>query len=207
MKKLFVIGDSISCYYGKYLKAMLNGFCEYDRKGGNHKLENLDDCTDGINGGDSSMVLTYFREVLKKDFFHPDYLLLNCGLHDVKKHGETLQIPPEQYRDNLNQICDLAKLHEINLVWIRTTPLNENSPQMSKSNILWRRGDIEIYNQIADAIMFARNIPVIDLYTFTRNLGPNIYLNHVDTVHFDEHAAQLQASYIAGAITAIFAFS
>jgi lysophospholipase L1-like esterase len=186
---------------------MLNGVCEYDRKGGNHKLENLDDCTDGINGGDSSMVLTFFREVLKKDFFQPDYLLLNCGLHDVKKHNCRLQIPPEQYRDNLNQICDLAKQHVINVVWIRTTPLNKNSPQISLNDILSRKVDIDNYNQIADGIMFARNIPVIDLYTFTRNLGPDIYLNQVDTVHFNEHAAQLQASYIAGAVSSIFLFS
>ena len=200
MKKLFVIGDSISCYYGKYLKDMLNGFCGYDRKGGNHKLENLDDCTDGINGGDSSMVLTYFREVLKKDFFHPDYLLLNCGLHDVKKHGDTLQIPPEQYRDNLNQICDLAKQNGINVIWVRTTPLNENSPHISHRETVRHKGDIERYNQIADAVMSARDIPVIDLYTFTKNLGPGIYLNNADTVHFNEHAAQLQASHVAGAV-------
>ena len=203
MKKLFVIGDSISCYYGKYLKDMLNCICEYDRKGGKHKLENLDDCTDGVNGGDSSMVLTYFREVLKKDFFHPDYLLLNCGLHDVKKHGTNLQIQPEQYRENLNQICDLAKQNGINVIWVRTTPLNENSPQMNQSDILRRKGDIERYNQIADTIMSDRNIPVIDLYTFTKNLGSDIYLNHADTVHFNEQAAQLQASYIAGAVAVL----
>ena len=127
MKKLFVIGDSISCYYGQYLKDMLNGCCEYDRKGGNNKLENLDDCSDGINGGDSSMVLTYFQEILKMAFFHQDYLLLNCGLHDTKNHNGILQIPPEQYSKNLNQICNLAKQHGINVIRARTTPLNKNS--------------------------------------------------------------------------------
>ncbi|MEI8244456.1 MAG: SGNH/GDSL hydrolase family protein [Lentisphaerota bacterium] len=205
MNKLFVIGDSISCYYGKYLKDMLNGVCEYDRKGGNHKLENLDDCTDGINGGDSSMVLTYFRKVLNKDFFHPDYLLLNCGLHDIKNNTGKLQIQPEQYGDNLNQICDLAKHHGIKLIWVRTTPLNENSLHITSGESIWRKGDIEQYNNLADNIMSTRNIPVIDLYSFTKNLGTDIYLNRTDTVHFNDEVARLQAAFIAGLLQPILA--
>lgn len=72
---------------------------------------------------------------------------------------------------------------------------------MSPSQTARSNGDIEQYNQIADTIMSTRNIPIIDLYGFTQNLGSDIYLNNVDTVHFTEHAAQLQASYIAGAVT------
>ncbi len=68
MEKIFVVGDSISCYYGEYLEAMLKDVYEYDRKGNTHKLEDLDDCTNGINGGDSSMVLTYLKSVVNMDF-------------------------------------------------------------------------------------------------------------------------------------------
>jgi lysophospholipase L1-like esterase len=200
MKKLFVIGDSISCYYGKYLSQYLKGVFEYDRKGGNHVLEDLDDCTNGINGGDSSMVLTYLKKVVDEEWFAPDILLVNCGLHDTKRIDDgPLQIPPDQYKANLREICETAKQNEIEMVWVRTTPLNQKHQlpgYMRKSD------DIDDYNKIADKVMMEHNIKIIDLFTFTRNLGDDIYINdNKDQVHFTESAAALQAAYIAGAIS------
>jgi lysophospholipase L1-like esterase len=200
MKKLFVIGDSISCYYGKYLAPMLEGICEYDRKGGTHKLVNLDDCTDGINGGDSSMVLTYLKSVINMDFFKPDYLLLNCGSHDTKMPDGKLQVPPENYRNNLQEILDIAKNKGINVIWVRTAPVNENTTHWPLSEIQRRRNAVALYNKIADKIMMQNQIPIIDIHSFTKNLGPDIYLNKVDSVHFNEKAAELQAAFIAGSL-------
>jgi lysophospholipase L1-like esterase len=61
--------------------------------------------------------------------------------------------------------------------------------------------DIDDYNKIADKVMMEHNIKIIDLFTFTRNLGDDIYINdNKDQVHFTESAAALQAAYIAGAI-------
>ena len=203
LPSLFVIGDSISCYYGKYLEPMLAGKFVYDRKGGTNKLENLDDCTDGINGGDSSMVLTYLRSVVKREFFKPDYLLLNCGIHDTKISGNGLQIPLGQYRDNLESILTLTKTHGIKVIWVRTTPVNENTPHWSRNEIAKRKRDIEEYNQVSDEIMQSRTIPVLDLHQFTLNLGSDIFLNSDDSVHFSDTIAQLQASFIAGALCAV----
>jgi len=201
VKKLFVIGDSISCYYGEYLKPMLAGVCEYDRKGGTNKLDDLDDCTDGINGGDSSMVLTYLKSVIVMDFFKPDYLLLNCGIHDTKMFDEKLQVQPEQYSENLKQILDIAKTKNIKVIWVRTTPGNENTPQWKRQEIERRCNDIALYNTIADEIMTKNNVPIIDLHRFTVNLGPDIYMNEIDSVHFSKKAASLQAAFIAGFIS------
>ena len=47
----------------------------------------------------------------------------------------------------------------------------------------------------ADAIMETANVPSIDLYTFTRDLGPDLYCDHV---HFSDRVRQLQGSFIAG---------
>jgi lysophospholipase L1-like esterase len=203
MKKLFVIGDSISCYYGEYLKSMLEGICEYDRKGGIHKLDDLDDCTNGINGGDSSMVLTYLKSVVNMDFFKPDYLLLNCGLHDTKMPGGNLQVLPEQYSENLKKILDIAQSKTIKVIWVRTTPVNANTTHWDEKEILRRQNDIDRYNRIADEIMEENHIPVIDLHMFTVNLGPDIYLNEVDSVHFNNEAAKLQAAFIAGSVISL----
>lgn len=180
---------------------MLEDICEYDRKGGSHKLDDLDDCTNGINGGDSSMVLSYLSSVIDMEFFEPDYLLLNCGIHDTKMPDGKLQVPPEQYRENLKQILDIAQNKNIKFIWVRTTPVNENTPQWGKEEIERRRNDIALYNTIADEIMMANAIPIIDLHQFTVNLGRDIYLNEVDSVHFSKKAARLQAAFIAGFIS------
>lgn len=199
-KKLFVIGDSISCYYGKYLAPMLTGICEYDRKGGTHRLVNLDDCTDGINGGDSSMVLNYLKSVIDMDFFHPDFLMLNCGIHDTKTFEGKLQISPENYRENLKAVLSLAGNGRIKVIWVSTTPVNRQTMHWDTQEILRRQQDVDRYNIIADEIMRRHHVPVIDLHTFTVNLGPDIYLNKVDSVHFNDDAAKLQAAFIAGGI-------
>ena len=36
---------------------------------------------------------------------------------------------------------------------------------------------------------------MIDLYTFTRNLGPDLYCDHV---HFHEHVREKQGAFVAG---------
>jgi lysophospholipase L1-like esterase len=197
-KKLFVIGDSISCYYGKYLEQYVKDVFEYDRKGGSHTLTDLDDCTNGINGGDSSMVLTYLSKVVTEKWFAPDCLLINCGLHDTKcGDGGGLQIPIEQYAENLQKICVLLKANNIKMIWVRTTPLNKlHSPPGS----LRTEKDIEHYNKIADAVMNENSVPIIDLNTFTSNLEDDIYLNGTDKVHFNDNASALQAAFIAGAM-------
>jgi lysophospholipase L1-like esterase len=203
MKKLFVIGDSISCYYGEYLKPMLDGAYEYDRKGGTNKLDDLDDCTDGINGGDSSMVLTYIKSVINMEIFKPDYLLLNCGIHDTKMPDGKLQVPPDQYSKNLTQILDIAKSKNIKVIWVRTTPVNENTTQWEKEEIKRRIHDIDLYNDIADEIMPDNDIPIIDLHKFTVNLGPDVFMNSNDSVHFNANTAKLQAAFISGSILGI----
>ena len=200
MKSLFVIGDSISCYYGRHLEKMLAGVMTYDRKGRTNILKDLDDCTDGVNGGDSSMVLTYLREVVHKDWFKSDILLLNCGLHDIKQNQTTgvLQVPPELYKENLGKIIAIVREKGISLVWARTTPLNKKHPNYDGALFQRRTGCIDTYNGIADQIMKDNTIPVIDLFTFTRNLGEDIYLNGIDNCHFNEQAAAQQAAFIAG---------
>jgi lysophospholipase L1-like esterase len=205
MKSIFVIGDSISCYYGRHLQPMLAGRFDYDRKGGTHKLEQLDDGTDGVNGGDSSMVLTYLTAQCEQWAENgPDYLLVNCGLHDIKRQlkGE-FQVPREQYEANLRAIIELAEEHAGQMIWVRSTPvIPAPSDQIADDRPTIRSNDDVIaYNRIADSIMTEKSIPMIDLYTFTCNLGADLYFDH--GVHFTEETAAKQAAFITGSLTAI----
>jgi lysophospholipase L1-like esterase len=198
---VFVIGDSISIHYGPYLEKYLEGKAYYARKKdipGQQAEANLDYPT-GANGGDSQMVLNYVQSRLKDADFHPDVLLLNCGLHDIKFNPKTKthQVDSVRYRQNLHAIHALLKKRNIPVIWVRSTAVVD-SIHNSRSTAFHRHAtDLEAYNQIADEVWHELKVPSIDLYGFTRNLPGNNYIDHV---HYNESTRSLQAAYIAGYI-------
>jgi lysophospholipase L1-like esterase len=200
LEKLFVLGDSISMHYGPYLAQMVRGVYEYARKEATAQpLPDLGYPVDS-NGGDSSMVLSYLREHLAR--IAPDLLVLNCGLHDVKTDPQagTKQVPPDRYQDNLRDIAALVRRQGVRTVWVRTTPVDDETHNSRSTSFHRFADDVVRYNEIADAALAEAGIPTIDLYTFTLNLGDGVYCDHV---HFTERVRQLQAAYIAGALMAL----
>jgi lysophospholipase L1-like esterase len=199
MKSVFVIGDSISIHYGPYLKAYLKNRYGYSRKTGKDGLIDLDE-PKGANGGDSSMVLEYLlREAESGNAVlgRPDFLLLNCGLHDIKTDtaSGSKQVPIEQYRKNLGGIIGAATKAAAHVVWIRTTPVDDKTHQSYGKSFNRYNRDVIRYNEAADEVMQESSVPAIDLYTFTINIEENRYTDHV---HFTEPVRQKQAAYIAG---------
>jgi lysophospholipase L1-like esterase len=190
--KVFVVGDSISMHYGPYLEESLDWFMEYDRKG--KKEKDLDNPS-GANGGDSQMVLSYLNELKANMNFEADYLVVNCGLHDIKKNTKSKnnKIPLKQYSNNLEQIILASKELGANLVWINSTPVVD-SIHNSKVGFLRYNDDVVKYNNRADSIMTKNNIPIIDLYSFTQSYIPAGYMDHV---HYKEEIRQKQAAFIA----------
>lgn len=191
MKKIYVIGDSISIHYGSYLKQYLRGCIFYSRK------EDKDDPELGANGGDSSSVLRFLTQKLKTGGLDADLILFNCGLHDIKTDPTTgkKQVPPRQYRKNLEGILSIVKKLRLSPIWVRTTPCDEKIHNRRCKSFYRFSADVKKYNRIADKIMLKNNVPVIDLYTFTLNLGKDLYCDHV---HFHKHIREKQASFIAG---------
>lgn len=197
MKKLYIIGDSISIQYGPYLQQALQGVMHYARKEGETEaLLNLDN-PQGANGGDSSMVLAFLQGMAQQGSIDADLLLVNCGLHDIKTNPQTgqRQIGIDGYAENLRAIVALAATMPLSMAWIRTTPCDEyvhNQPHMAFHRFA---ADCDAYNTVADNIMHTAGIPIIDLYTFTRNLGADLYCDHV---HFHEPVRAQQAAFLAG---------
>lgn len=194
-RSIFVIGDSISIHYGPYLKELLQDKFNYDRKRGiDEALEDLDKPL-GANAGDSSMVLKYLNEEKLKGTRY-DILLLNCGMHDIRVHRVTreLQIKPEQYKSNLDEIIRLAKHMSVEVIWITSTPIIERVHNAREAGFLRFSRDLKRYNHIAEEIMDKHNIETVDLYSYTQRLGENIYCDHV---HFTEEVRKLQAVFIA----------
>jgi len=200
MKKIYVIGDSISIHYGPFLEQYLKNIILYSRKDGEHEALLKLDNPQGANGGDSSMVLSFLNAISTRGGIDTDILLLNCGLHDIKKSPDTeqMQVPIEQYRINLKKIIDVVNAMNLDLVWIRTTPCDENIHNKNRIAFYRFLADCDAYNNAADKIMYAKNIPIIDLFTFTKKLGKDIYCDHV---HFYEHVRMKQAAFIAGWLT------
>lgn len=197
LPKLFLIGDSISIRYGPFLEKYLVGFVQFERKQDDGQAEKNLDVPTGANGGDSRMVLSFLRAKIKDSGFNPDYLLLNCGLHDIKRDPSTnkIQVSEQEYRENLEAIIKILQKKQIQLIWMRTTPVVD-SIHNAKSNAFHRyAADLHIYNKIADEVCEKNKIPVIDLFSFTEKLGIDQFEDHV---HYKEPARNLQAAFIAG---------
>ena len=206
MKKIYVLGDSISIHYGPYLKHYLSSFMGYSRKEGEQEaLLNLDN-PQGANGGDSTRVLEFLKAMEKSGGIDTDYLLVNCGLHDLRiitKTGEQ-NISVDNYAKNLSKIIEIAANIKTKLIWIQTTPLNADihntNPAVKEMGFQRYLADCISFNEKAHEIMTSASIPIIDLFTFTNNLGSDLYCDHV---HFNVHIREKQAAFIAGWLNAL----
>ena len=195
--QLFILGDSISIHYGPYLKEFLSAEFIYSRKSGEEKaLEDLDTPL-GANGGNSTLVLSFLEKALEYREIEADLLLINAGLHDIRRDPQTnkISITEETYQGNLEKIALLAKEHRKQFIWIRTTPCHEEIHNQRINDFHRFSKDCIRYNQMADAIMKNHSILSIDLYTFTENLGKDIYCDHI---HYTEDVRKLQAAFISG---------
>jgi len=191
LPRLHVVGDSISIQYGVFLEPMLAGVMAYSRKGG--KASDGDE----TNAGDSSMVVDYLKSIGETVRLPFEYLMVNCGLHDIKRHlpAEEIQIPLGLYVENLREIVVLSRRISKTLVWVRTTPVVDQIHNHLGMQFHRYAADANAYNKAADKIMKSEGVPTIDLFTFTENLGASIYCDHV---HFVDSVRAQQAAFIAG---------
>jgi lysophospholipase L1-like esterase len=137
---------------------------------------------------------------INDDRFHPDIVLVNCGLHDIKRNPNTnvIAISSSEYRKNLIAIFTLLHSHKARVIWISTTPVDDARHNSLSKQFYRYNADVKRYNKIASEICATRHIPIIDLYEFTAHLGKNHYIDHV---HYDASTRELQAAFIAGAVT------
>jgi lysophospholipase L1-like esterase len=199
--KVFVIGDSISIHYGPYLKRSLEGFFSYDRKRDKGEaVKDLDNPV-GANGGDSGMVVAYLKELKNNPDFKTDYLLVNCGLHDIKRKSPkgSTQISLKNYKENIQSIVNLSKEMKVHLVWVNSTPVVDTIHN-KRATFFRFENDLMSYNKAADSIMNNAHVPIIDLFTFTKKYIPAGYLDHV---HFNKDIREKQADFIAGYLVSI----
>lgn len=201
--RVFVIGDSISQQYGPYLETLLAPRFTYDRKrdAGSDVSVNLD-IPKGANGGDSGMVLAYLRVRRARDPIQADVLLLNCGLHDIKRHPETraIQVELPAYTANLRAILAEAAAQNLQVVWMRTTPVVDEIHNAKSTAFHRFAADLAAYNAAADEVMREAGVPVVDLHAFSTAFVPAGFTDHV---HYVETVREKQAAFLAGALFAL----
>ncbi len=196
---VYVIGDSVSLQYGPYLKRALGGIFAYDRKGGIEKAMLDLDNPEGANGGDSVRVLKFLRDCIGSSWRKPEVLLVNCGLHDIKRNVESGEISVrfEQYRENLKSMIDLCRQAGIRMVWMQTTPVVDAIHNRDGIAFYRYDEDVQRVNEIASAIMHDESVRMIDLYGFSMSLG-KLEEQYMDHVHFVDAVREKQGIYIAG---------
>jgi lysophospholipase L1-like esterase len=195
--RLYVLGDSISIQYGPYLERYVSGRLGYARKSAAEEAALDLPNPQGDNGGDSSMVLAFLNAKEQTGGIPADLLLLNCGLHDIKTDPQTgsKQVAVDAYRANLRQMVEIIGRLGLQLLWVSTTPCDETIHNARQQSFHRFAADVARYNAVADEIMRAAGVPIVDLFTFTLALGPDLYCDHV---HFHESIRALQAAYLAG---------
>lgn len=182
--------------YGPFLRRYLGSRVIVARKGDLEKAEGLDP-----NGRDSTEVLAYLRGLIAARRFRADLLLLNCGLHDIKRHRITqaYQVDPAQYRANLRALAAESPLLAEKVAWVSTTPVDDRTHNALNTEFSRYNADVLIYNDIARDEMHAASIPIIDLYSFTTSLAEPAQL-YADHVHYVEEIQKLQGAFIAGSL-------
>ncbi len=200
LPSVFVIGDSISMHYGPFLQAGLAGSFRYFRKSNDGKEASVNlDIPQGANGGESTRVLNFLRHWVSQGPFRPDVFLINCGLHDIKTDNATgkILVSLDEYQENLRQIVAVTREIGSPLIWMRTTHSVDAIHNSRGIEFSRYAKDLEAYNSAADAVMADEGVPVIDLCTFTKNLGSdeNLFCDHV---HFNEPIRERQGAFLAG---------
>lgn len=177
---VYVLGDSISLHYGPHLEKALRGKYRYARKTEDDVAALNLDMPASPNGGDSRRVVAFLAALAARGDLHPDVLVVNCGLHDIRRAlpGEEMQVDAESYRSNLRRIIELAAGMHSSLVWVLCTPVDDALHARLASQHRRFDADVNLFNRIAREEMTAAGAPVIDLNTFTRDLQPA--LNRAD---------------------------
>lgn len=189
-KILYVLGDSVSLHYGPYLDRILS--TTNDFKGILRLYPE--------NTSSSSRLIELLNEDVRK--FPNDIIIWNSGLHDVRRNRDTKEIftTIEEYKNNIEKIYNILKNKGFTQIFINSTPIYEEKHNNRSTGWIRKDLDVNTYNEEAERILEGLNVPVVDLYSFTKTLGVNALFDHV---HFKPEVRAEQAKYIAECITRI----
>ena len=187
MRKILIVGDSISMGYMPAVAAELADVAEVVHNPG--------------NGGDSSNVITGIDEWIADA--RPHAVTLNCGLHDIKREKDTrlCQVPLDFYKMILPVIIGKIRSAGCRAVWVNTTPVIEKRHQAVKPFGRYNK-DVDAYNKAAMVAARDAGLPVINLHKAAGALGLEAALAD-DGVHFKAEAYEALGKKVAARLREI----
>ena len=187
MKKIILIGDSISMGYRGFVQCELHGIAT---------CWGPDE-----NGGTSRNVLAHLGDwVLTRPV---DVIHLNCGLHDLKREfgAAQTQVPLEEYEDNVRLIFQrIQEQSAARLIWASTTPVNEERHHRLKGFDRCE-ADVAAFNAAALRVATELGVIVDDLFTFVEQAGRDELLGE-DGVHFKPEGYRLLGAAVSQSVKA-----
>ena len=192
LPRVLLIGDSISIGYTVPVREKLAGKANVHRP-----LTNCGPTTAGVAKIDEWLETGGADK--KWDVIH-----FNWGLHDLKYMGpnnENLadpesadshqQVPPAEYKKNLQTLVERLQETGAKLIWRNTTPVPEGVAGRVP-------GDSVKYNLIAAEVMSDAGIQIHDLYTFAKENEADIQLPA--NVHYSKEGSDQLADEVVRVI-------
>lgn len=190
--KIYVYGDSISLYYEPYLYELVKREKgTYIRIGGQRA-----GLSNGLNSGESTRELMRYISSSHLSDEESGIVLLNCGLHDIKRNRETKEINVDEktYEMNLEKAILRFRKEGMQVIWVSTTPVIDELHNTRITEFYRFNEDVIKYNTIACNVMNRKEVPIIDLYEYVYQiLDDKIFRDHV---HFQNDVCEKQAAYI-----------
>lgn len=179
MKRVLILGDSISMGYREKVKEKLKGFCEvvFPEENGRFSFYTL-----------------WGIHLWIKELGEPDIVHWNNGLWDLHHEPPRVEAltPIDVYEQNLRRIiAEIRRHNNPQIIWASTIPAHYNFEERSNY-------EIDQYNEIAAKVMKEENIPINDLNALIKkDIGRYIC---DDLTHLTEEAAELCAQQVADSI-------
>ncbi len=187
LPNVLLIGDSISMSYTAGVRKKLAGSANVYRAPDNCRStrQTLDEIETYLGG-------------MRWDVIH-----FNWGVHDLTHLDESgkavpppegqLQVPLDQYRDNLGELLRRLRQTEAELIWASTTPIGRKAEIKG----FRRNSDVIAYNLAASELLKEGNVTTNDLYALVK---PQAEQWLSDGVHFTGQGQKVLAEAVAHAI-------
>lgn len=152
--------------------------------------------SNGLNSGESTRELMRYISSSHLSDEESGIVLLNCGLHDIKRNRETKEINVDEktYEMNLEKAILRFRKEGMQVIWVSTTPVIDELHNTRITEFYRFNEDVIKYNTIACNVMNRKEVPIIDLYEYVYQiLDDKIFRDHV---HFQNDVCEKQAAYI-----------
>ena len=188
LPNVLLIGDSISMSYTAGVRKNLAGIANVYRA--------PDNCRSTLQ---TLAEIEIYLGSVRWDVIH-----FNWGVHDITHlDDETgkvapppegkLQVPLDQYRNNLRKLLRRLRQTEAELIWASTTPIG----QRAESQGFRRNSDVIAYNLVASEVVKEDNVKTNDLYALVK---PRVEQWQGDGVHFTGQGQTVLAEAVAQTI-------